>query len=79
VKVVILILKHATLLRLTNLEPESALSQAELDYQAANIDLKVKQHLVAFSQQHSVKHLSRFIMATNIGLCSFASFKIISH
>jgi hypothetical protein len=34
---VIIILKHATFLLLSNLSSESALTQAEADYQAGNI------------------------------------------
>ena len=71
IKAAILILKQATFLRLTNLEPESALDQAELDYQRANIDLKITQHLAANSHHHSVKRLAKFVMATNIGLFCF--------
>jgi hypothetical protein len=48
VEVVILILKHATSLRLSN-TPEQALTLAELDYQKANIDLKIEEHLKAFT------------------------------
>ena len=67
VEAVILILKHATLLRLSNLSPVSALTQAELDYQEANVDLKIQQHLTVSSQEHSVELLMGFIMATEIG------------
>ncbi|KAH9017264.1 hypothetical protein EDB84DRAFT_1522295, partial [Lactarius hengduanensis] len=65
---VILILKHATFLHLSNLSPESALTHAELDYQAANIDAKIQQYLMSSSQEHSVKQFTAFIMATD---CSF--------
>jgi hypothetical protein len=67
VEVVILILKHATSLRLSN-TPGQALTLAELDYQKANIDLKIEEHLKAFTPKDSVEKLSDFIMATNIGL-----------
>jgi len=63
---VILILKHATFLRLSNLSPDSALTQTDLHYQEANIDLKIKQHLVVSSQKHSVMLFADFIMATDI-------------
>jgi hypothetical protein len=65
-KAVILILKHATLLRHSNL-PESALAYAELDYQKANIDVAIQQHLMA-SPEPSVEQFSVFIMGTDIGL-----------
>jgi hypothetical protein len=79
VEAVIIILKHATLLRLLNLSPESALAHAELDYREANVDLKIQQHLAAFSQDHSLELFVSFIMATDIGLSILASFKMISH
>jgi hypothetical protein len=76
---VILILKHATFLRLSNLSHESALTHADLDYQEANIDLKIQRHLMACSQEHSVTLFSGFIMATDIGLFIVASVKRISY
>ena len=66
VKAVILILKHATFLRLSNLSPESALTHAELDYREAKIDLKIQQHLTASSQEQSVELFAAFIMATDM-------------
>ena len=78
VKAVILILKHATFLRLS-MSSESAITQVEMDYQAANIDLKIQQHLAASCQELSVKQFANFIMATDIGLFILSSVKIISH
>ncbi|KAH9020943.1 hypothetical protein EDB85DRAFT_2152711 [Lactarius pseudohatsudake] len=63
---VILILKHATFLRLSNLRPKSAVTHAELDYRAGNIDLNIQQYLMASSQVHSVELFADFIMATEI-------------
>ena len=79
-KAVILILKHATFLRLSNLSAKSALTLAELDYQEANVDLTVQQHLAVPSQEHSVDIFVAFIMATDIGL-SILSFShiVVSH
>lgn len=65
-KAVILILKHATILRLSDQPPKSALTQVELNYQVANIDLEIQQYLEASSQQRSVELSMRFIMATEI-------------
>ena len=67
VEVVILILKHATILRLSN-RPEEALILAGQDYQDANIDLKIQEHLKGFTPKDSVEKFADFIMATNIGL-----------
>ena len=75
---VIILLKHATYLRLSNLSCVSALTQAELHYQKAHVDLKIQQHL-ASSEEHSIKTTVGFIMATDIGLFILASVKIISH
>jgi hypothetical protein len=64
---VILILKHATLLTgLSAQSAQSALIRADVNYQGANIDLKVQQLLTASSQEHSVELLAGFIMATDI-------------
>ena len=83
-KAVILILKHATILRLSdlNVSLKSALILAELDYQEANVDLKVQQHLLESAQEQAqVEQFVAFIMATDISLfiLASASVKIISH
>ena len=68
-KAITLILKHATFLRLSHL-PESALTYAELDYQKANIDVIIQQHLITHGSEHSVEQFTSFIMGANIGLCT---------
>ena len=79
IKAVILILKHATLLCLSNfLTPSSALTQVEKKYREANIDLNIQEYLDASPQEHSIKLHARFIMAAHLGLF-IASVKIISH
>ena len=77
-KAVLLILKQATLSYLSDLSPKLALTYAEVDYQKANIDSTIQEHLTASSQEHSHELFLAFIMATDIGLL-FASVKIISH
>ena len=67
VTAIIILLKHATLLRLSNLSPEEALTQAGQDYQAANIDEKIQQYLTASAQVHTLEQFARFIIATDIG------------
>lgn len=79
VEVVILILKYPTLLQLSNLSSESALTQAEREYQDANIDSIIQQHLATSSLEHSVDQLTGFIMATDIGMIVPASVTIASH
>jgi hypothetical protein len=63
---VVLILKHATFL-CPSKTSKSALAQADLDYQMANIDLKVQEHLKAYSPGDTVEQFSGFIMAAEIG------------
>jgi hypothetical protein len=77
-KAVTLVLKHATLLRLSHL-PKAALTYAELDYQKANIDVAIEQHLMAHAPEHSVEEFSTFIMSTDIGLCILPSVTFISY
>ena len=83
VEAVILILKHATFLRIQEYQEAydemNALTQAELNYQQANIDLKIQQYFMASSQKQSVKLFSEFIMATDIGSFILTSVEIISH
>ena len=76
---VLLILKHASFLCLSSHLDKPALTQAELDYQKADIDLKIQQYLRASSSEHSVEESAHFIMATDIGLFILIFFKIISH
>jgi hypothetical protein len=73
VKAVTLILKHATFLRISN-SPKSALIKAEEDYQKANIDMTIQQHLTACGSKQSVEQFMGFIMSTNIGLFIFFPF-----
>jgi hypothetical protein len=72
---VILILRHATFLCLSHVEPKPALTHVELAYQEANIDHKIQQYLTASSQEHSVEKFTTFIMATEIGKFILASIK----
>ena len=67
VKAIILILKHATILWVSN-GTEKALTLAEQSYQEAKIDLKVQEYFQAFTASVSVNQISEFIMATNFGL-----------
>ena len=82
VEAVILILKHATFLQAelqhSNSE-DSALNYAESDYQRANMNLTIQQHLMASSSGHTIKEFVSFIMATDIGSFILASVSIVSH
>ena len=66
-KAVTLILKHATLLRTSNL-PKAALTNVDLDYQRANIDGHIQQYLTTCASDLSVEQFASFIMGTEIGL-----------
>lgn len=80
VTAVLIILKHATLLRLSNLSPKAALTQAGQNYQAANIDERIEQYLTASSQVHSIEEFSRFVITTDIGWFILTlSFEITTH
>jgi hypothetical protein len=67
VKAITLILKHATLLRTSNL-PVAALTNVDLEYQRANIDGSIQQYLTACASNISVEQFASFIMGTEIGL-----------
>ena len=74
-KAVTLILKHATLLRTSmSLGPKSALTNAELDYQKAKVDVTIQQHLTSCAAEQSVEQFVGFIMSTDIGLFTFLLF-----
>jgi hypothetical protein len=84
VEAVILILKHATLL-LSSINSKAALTQAELDYQASNIDPKIQEYLKVLSSE-DVGQFAGFIKANEIGVfilpfvttISYQTFSIIS-
>ena len=65
---VIIILKHATFLRLSNLSSKSALIKADRQYHEANMDLKIQEYLATTCQEQFVTQSVSFIMATNMGL-----------
>jgi hypothetical protein len=90
VKVVTLILKHATLLQTSSL-PKVALTNVDLDYQRANIDGSIQQYLTACASDVSVEEFASFIMGTEIGLfiplpfvisisyCAFSVVSVLNH
>jgi len=69
---VVLILKHATLLRPLNV-PRSALTHADVNYQKANIDVTIHKHLITSAPEHSVEQFAGFIMSTDIAPLSTQS------
>jgi hypothetical protein len=90
VQAVTLILKHATLLRTSNL-PEAALTNVDLDYQRENIDESIQQYLATCASGVSVEQFVGFIMGTEIGwfilllfvtsisYCPFSVISVLSH
>ena len=79
VKAVIFIAKHASFLHLSTTSAESALTHAEMNFEASKINLKIQEHFVASSHEYSVEQFAHFIMATDIGLYILTFVKIISH
>ena len=78
-KAVTLILKHATFLRFSHSQGLALLTHAELDYQKANIDEAIQQHLMAHGPEYTVEQFASFIMGTDIGLFIFPSVTSISY
>jgi len=74
-KAVTLILKHATSLRLSFL-PGPALIQADLDYQSADVDPKIRQY-IGTCQGPSAEPDKAFIMGIEIGSSILLSAQII--
>jgi len=62
---VTLILKHATFLHISDFS-ESALTNVGLNYQKANVDVTIQQHLTACASEQSVEQFVGFIMSTDI-------------
>lgn len=79
VKATLIILKHASLLHLSNISPKLALIRAELEYQQADIDSKIDEYLMMHSQAQGIELFAGFIMTTDIGQFFFTSLKIISY
>jgi hypothetical protein len=77
VAAVIIILKHATFLYPTNSSQKSALTQAEKDYQAVNMEPKIHQFLSASTLNHSIDQVVSFIKANDIGLLFLLPFTYI--
>jgi hypothetical protein len=77
-KAVIIILKHATTLRLSNTHKQ-ALTLAGVDYKKAKVGLKIQEYLKTFTAEDSVEQFADFIMTTNIGLLCIYLMQTISH
>jgi hypothetical protein len=52
------------------MSPQSALTQADKDYQEANIDSKIEELLTCSSPDFSEEKYADFVMTTKIGLYS---------
>jgi hypothetical protein len=69
---IILICKHATILCFSGSTAELALTQAESNYQKANIASKIEEHFTSSYQEYSVEQFIGFLMNINIGSSSLA-------
>ena len=63
-----MILKDSTILHASGSSTESALTQAESDYQKSNIGLKVAQSFSAAPQEYSVQKIVDFIMGAFVSV-----------
>jgi hypothetical protein len=63
--------KHATTLHASGFSFDSALAQAELDYQKSNIGSCVASHFTAPPQQYSVQEFVDFIMCAQVCLFTY--------
>ena len=72
---IILIFKHAAALCLSGISAKLALTQAESDYQKANIASKIEGRFTASYEDYSIEQFIAFLMDTNIGLLTLASTK----
>ena len=70
---IILIFKHAALLCLSGTAAKRALTQAESDFQKANIMSRVQEHFTASYEEYTIEQVEGFLMNTDIGLSTFAS------
>ena len=76
---IILIFKHAAILSLSGISPKLAVTQAESKYHQARIASKIQEHFTASYEEYSTEQFIGFLMDTNIGLSSLASFKFIAN
>ena len=70
---IILILKHAASLSLSGTSPRIAITQAESDFQNANVASKIEEHFTGSYEEYTVEHFVQFIVDTNLGLSCFTS------
>ncbi|KAF8272789.1 hypothetical protein EI94DRAFT_159128 [Lactarius quietus] len=65
---IILICKHATILCFSGYSAKLALTQAELNYQKANIASTIREHFTASYQEYTIEQFISFLMNTNIAV-----------
>jgi len=56
-----------------------ALTQAESDFQKADIMSKIQEHFTAFYEEYTVEQIVGFLMDTNIGLSTFTFIQIVAY
>ena len=67
---IILILKHAASLCLSGTSARTAISQAESNFQNANVGSKIKEHFTGSYEEYTIGQFVHFIVNTNFGLSS---------
>jgi hypothetical protein len=76
---IILILKHAASLCLSGISARRAITQAESDFQSANLASKIEEQFPGSYEEYTVEQFVHFVVDTNIGLSGFTSTQIIAY
>ena len=72
---IILILKHAAVLHLSGRSAKKALTQAESNFQKANIMSKIQEHFTASHTKYTIDQMVEFLMDTDIGMSILPSLR----
>ena len=70
---IILILKHAATLCLSGTSARVAISQAESNFQNANMVSKIEEHFTGSYEEYTVEQFVHFIANASLGLSYFTS------
>ena len=76
---IILILKHAASLCLSGSSARTAISQAESNFQNANVASTIEEHFTESYEEYTVEQFVHFIVDTNFGLSGFTSTQIMAY
>ena len=75
---IILIPKHAASLCLSGISVQTAISQAESNFQNADVAFKIEEHFTGSYEEYTVEQFVHFIVDTNFGLSCFTSTQIMA-